>query len=60
VYNTILVVVCRFSKIVRFIPYYNTVDVDELDTILINKIFSKYDTPRLIVSDRGIIFIFKY
>jgi hypothetical protein len=60
VYNIILVVVYRFLKIVRFIPYYNTVDACELDTILIDEVFLKYGVLRLIISDRGTTFISKY
>ena len=59
-YDIVLIVVYRCSKIVRFIPYYNTVDVYELSAILINKIFLKFDTPRLIISDRGTTFTSEY
>ena len=59
-YDIVLVVVYRYSKIVRFIPYYNTVDVYELSAILINKIFSKFSAPRLIISDRGTTFTSEY
>jgi hypothetical protein len=60
VYDAILVVVCRFSKMVRFIPCHNTVDAGELGAILIDEIFSKYGAPRSIVSDRGTTFTSEY
>jgi hypothetical protein len=60
VYNVVLVVVYRYSKIVRFIPYYNTVGVYELGAILVDEIFLKFGAPRSIISDRGIIFTLEY
>ena len=59
-YDIVLVVVYRYSKIVRFIPYYSIVDVYELSAILIDKIFLKFGAPRLIISDRGTTFTSEY
>jgi hypothetical protein len=60
VYDAVLVVVCRYSKMVRFIPCHNTVDACELGAILIDEVFSKFGAPRSIVSDRGTTFTSEY
>jgi Reverse transcriptase (RNA-dependent DNA polymerase)/RNase H-like domain found in reverse transcriptase/Integrase zinc binding domain/Chromo (CHRromatin Organisation MOdifier) domain/Integrase core domain len=60
VYDAILVVVCRYSKMVKFIPCNGTVDAEELANLLIDVCFSQFGTPRSIVSDRGSTFTSKY
>jgi hypothetical protein len=55
-YDSILVVVDRYSKMARFIACNNTIDAKDLGDVLIEEIFSKYGTPRSIVSDRGTTF----
>jgi hypothetical protein len=59
-YNAILVVVDRFSKIVRYIAC--TIEINILDLVnqLIEEIFLKFRVPRLIISDRDSIFTLKY
>ena len=59
-YDIVLVVVYRYTKIVRFISCYGTIDVYELGAILINKVFLKFSAPRLIISDRGTTFTSEY
>jgi transposase InsO family protein len=60
VYDSILVVVCRYSKMVRFIPCYNDITAPELADTLVDEIFSKFGVPRSIVSDRGTTFTSDY
>ena len=59
-YDAILVVVDRYSKMCRYIPTRTEVDASQLATILIAEVFSKFGTPRSIVSDRGTTFTAKY
>ena len=59
-YDAILVVVNRYSKICYYIPTRTKVDASQLAAILIAKVFSKFSTPRLIVSDKGTTFTTKY
>lgn len=60
VYDAILVIVCRYSKMVKFIPCSGDVDAPELADILCDEVFSAYGTPRSIVSDRGSLFTSGY
>ena len=55
-YDAILVVVDRYSKMVRYIPTNNDVDATGVGTLIIDNILSKFGIPRSIVSDRGSIF----
>ena len=59
-YDTILVVIDRFSKIVRYIPTVNIVDATGVSILITDYIISKFGVPTSIVSDRGSIFIFSY
>jgi transposase InsO family protein len=59
-YDSIFVVVDRYSKMARFIACNNTIDAKELGNLLIEEIFSKYGVPRSIVSDRGTTFTSQY
>lgn len=60
IYDAILVVVDRFSKMVKFIPTTTDVDSAELANILCDDVFAAFGTPRSIVSDRGTVFTAKY
>ena len=60
VYNTLLIVVYRFSKIVRYIPYSVDITVEEMSDILVEEVFARFSVPRSIVSDRGTVFIATY
>jgi transposase InsO family protein len=55
-YDAVLVVVDRFSKMVRYIACTTNIDAPEMAELLIEEIFSKFGTPRSIVSDRGTTF----
>ena len=58
--DAILVVVDRFSKMVRYIPCRGDITAEGLASALIENIFSKYGAPKSIVSDRGTTFTAKY
>ncbi|MBW0493625.1 hypothetical protein O181_033340 [Austropuccinia psidii MF-1] len=51
-FDSILVVVDRFSKMAIFIPAYGTITALDLAQILISHLFSKHFLPVIIVSDR--------
>ena len=56
VYDAILVVVDRFSKMVRYIPTTKDVDAPGVGILITDHILSKFGVPKSIVSDRGSIF----
>ncbi|MBW0530510.1 hypothetical protein O181_070225 [Austropuccinia psidii MF-1] len=56
-FDSILVVVDRFSKMAIFIPTYGTITALELAQIFISHVFSKHGLPVSIVSDRGSLFV---
>ncbi|MBW0573707.1 hypothetical protein O181_113422 [Austropuccinia psidii MF-1] len=56
-FDSILVVVDRFSKMAIFIPTYSTITALDLAQIFINHVFSKHGLPVSIVSDRGSLFV---
>ncbi|MBW0514825.1 hypothetical protein O181_054540 [Austropuccinia psidii MF-1] len=56
-FDSILVVVDRFSKMAICIPAYRTITALELAQIFISHVFSKHDLPVSIVSDRGALFV---
>ncbi|MBW0514952.1 hypothetical protein O181_054667 [Austropuccinia psidii MF-1] len=56
-FDSISVVVDRFSKMAIFIPTYGTITALDLAQILISHVFSKHGLPLSIVSDRGSLFV---
>ena len=60
VYNSILVIIDRYTKIARYIPYNKIVDAKELVDIIIDEIIYPYSILKGIVIDRGSIFISSY
>ncbi|MBW0581905.1 hypothetical protein O181_121620 [Austropuccinia psidii MF-1] len=56
-FDSILVVVDRFSKMAIFIPAYGTITALDLAQIFISHVFSKHGLPVSIVSDRGSLFV---
>jgi len=53
VYDSILVVVDRFTKMARYIPVCKTITSQELADVFMNSIFKDFGTPRGITLDRG-------
>ena len=60
VYDAILVVTDRFSKMVRYLACTTETDAPELADMLIDTVFSKLGFPSSIVSDRGSLFTSKF
>ncbi len=52
-YDSILVIVDRFSKMVRYLPVCKTITASELADIFVNSIWKDYGTPDGITTDRG-------
>ena len=59
-YDALLVVVDRYSKMIRLVPYSVDIVAEELGEILIEEIFSQYGLPKSIISDRGSILTSEY
>ena len=60
VYDAILVVVDRYTKVVKYIPCCKTIDVLELAKVFIKHQFKDQGLPKLIVLDRGSVFTSKF
>ena len=61
VYDSILVVMDRYTKMARYIPVQKTIDASELARILVRKLVLRgTGLPQSIVSDRGSVFTAKY
>ena len=56
-YDTILVIVCRLSKMGLFIPTVRDIGAKDLAMIFLVHVFSKYGMPTDIISDRSKHFI---
>ena len=59
-YDTILVIVCRLSKMGLFIPTVQDIDAEDLAMIFLVHVFSKHGTPTDIISDWGKHFISRF
>ncbi|MBW0489488.1 hypothetical protein O181_029203 [Austropuccinia psidii MF-1] len=57
-FDSILVIMDRFSKMAVFIPTMSSITLLDLAHLFIKNIFSKHGLPSRIVSDRGAIFVF--
>lgn len=59
-YDAILVVIDRYTKLVRYLPCKKTLSAQQLATLLIKEIFTRFGIPTDIVSDRGSLFTSKF
>ena len=59
-YDSILVVVDRFTKMAHFIPCYETTNSSQLAHLVIKHVIAHHGTPTTIISDRGKPFISKF
>ena len=59
-HDTILVVVCRLTKMALFIPTFRDIDAEDLARIFLSQVFAKHGTPTDIISDRGKHFISRF
>ena len=53
-YDTILVVVCRLTKMKYFIPCYDTYNAEEVSCLYLEYIWKLYGLLTIVVSDRGL------
>jgi hypothetical protein len=60
VYNTILVIIYRYSKMLRYITCIIKIDAPELIERLYEKIIFKLNMLALIISNKGRVFISKW
>ena len=58
--DSILIMVDRFSKMVRYIPTTNIINTTGLGVLIIDHIILKFGVSKSIVSDRGLIFTSSY
>ncbi len=56
VYDAILVVVDRYTKMVRYLPTNKTIKAPDLEEMLMEEVFLKFGPPNGIVTDRGSVF----
>jgi transposase InsO family protein len=59
-YDSILVVVDRYTKMARYIPVLKTIDAPTLADVFVSKILRHYGVPQSIVTDRGTVFTAKF
>ena len=56
VYNSILVIVDRFTKIARYLAIKKTITAEELRELFFFKIAYRFGIPAGVVSNRGLVF----
>ena len=59
-FDTILVVVCRYSKMAVYIPTVKTIQANDLAELIIENVIAKFGAPESIVSDRDKLFTSGY
>ena len=55
-----MVIVNRYSKLVRYIPTNSTISTPDLADLFFNRILVNKGALLLLISDRGSIFVSKY
>ena len=56
-FNLILVIINYYIKIVYYLPIIIIINVEELADLFIKNILTKYNTLKLIILDKGSLFI---
>ena len=59
-YDSILVVVDQYTKMVKYFPTREIIKTPELADLFVTKIIMQYKSPELIVTDRGSLFTSEY
>ena len=60
IYNSVLVIIDRYTKLVRYIPYLKTITIVELAEVFIEYWVKDFGTPEGIISDRRPQFTSKF
>ena len=60
VYDSILVVVDRYTKVARYVPCTKSLTADALAELFLNTIVRFYGVPKGIISDQGSVFTSKF
>ena len=60
VYDFILIIVDRYIKYARYISLRKSWNAEKLTDVMFNKIFTKFDLFKFIISDRGSLFTAQY
>ena len=60
IYDFILVIVDRLTKMVHYVPVSKTVSAEDLAEILIREVVRLHGLPDSIITDRGSVFTAKY
>ena len=60
VYNLILVIVDRYTKIIRYLPTNITIDAAILADLFFEEVILRYGTPARIITNRGSVFTSKF
>ena len=59
-YDSILVIIDRFTKYIRFELYKEAIGVEELVWTVLRSLIANHGTLEEIISDRGSVFILKF
>ncbi len=59
-YDSVLVVIDRFSKYVQYVPVRKTIDAKELALVIKERVFLKTGCPQTLLTDRGTVFTSEY
>jgi hypothetical protein len=60
IYDMILVVIDRFTKLVWYILTRKTINISELVDLFIQYIFKDFGSPKSITNNRGFVFTSKF
>jgi len=60
VYNTICVIVNRYTKMALYLPIVKTITITKLADLFFNKVVRRFRAPRGIISNYGSIFTSKF
>ena len=60
VYNLILIIVNRYTKIIRYLFINIIIDAAILADLFFEEIIFRYETPAGIITNKGLVFTFKF
>ena len=59
-YNSIFVVVDRFTKAAKFVPFQHSYTAEQLARVFLDRIVRHHGIPKLIISNRDKLFTLNY